>query len=408
MKTKVLLLLSALLSLGFAFSIPVYAQGPTPTPTLTEQETLNLAEQVAEDAVSASRNALGVVTNANSAVNTSNNALAIAIEAYIVGAVLVILIVTLAFRSGLQSFRQARRDLAQARLRIADMRANLKTNTDQVHRQAEQAIRSLSATQLGQQQLELSNVRGAIQMYEKAFALDPNNRATHYFLGELYIQERQFDAGIGHLQALFASDFNYAPAEAALGLALYLQGDQVNQPTERALLYVQAEERLLQALQADSTAMNLGGTSVQAMLGGLYKRQGRIDQAIARYEAARNSTPQSTTPIANLAVLYFMKGNWQAARPYFEQIKRSSAETLIQNPRDQGAHADHLKAAVALGDDVAITHDLEFIEQHTGTANELAALLDDLNRLRHSPQPPPSIDEVIVRLEKAVKTIKVP
>jgi tetratricopeptide (TPR) repeat protein len=114
--------------------------------------------------------------------------------------------------------------------------------------------------------LEQGHVRGAIQMYEKAFALDPNNRATHYFLGELYIQDMQFDAGIQHLQELFSSDLEYTPAEAALGLAFYLQSDQVKQPTERALLYVQAEERLLQALQTDPKTLALRGTSVRALL----------------------------------------------------------------------------------------------------------------------------------------------
>ncbi len=408
MKTKIWLLLSLLLSLGFVVSIPVHAQGPTPTPTLTEQETLNLAKQIADDAVSASQSALGAVINANSAVSTSNNALVIATEAYIVGAVLVILIIILAVSSGLRAFRQARTDLAQARLRIATMRTTLKANTEQVHIQAERAIRALSSTQLGQQQLEQGNIRGAIQMYEKAFALDPNNRATHYFLGELYVQEKEFDAGIQHLQELFSSGLEYAPAEAALGLAFYLQGDQVKQPTERALLYVQAEERLLQALQKDSAALDLHGMSVQAMLGGLYKRQGRVDQAIARYEEARKITPQNAEPVVNLALLYFMRGNLKASRLYFEQVESSTAETLTQNPLDEAARIDHLKATLALSKTEAALRDLDFIEQHVGMPSELASLLDDLNRLKRSPQPPQVIDQFIDRLEKVRGTLKRP
>ncbi|MHB8626620.1 MAG: hypothetical protein ACYDBJ_01325 [Aggregatilineales bacterium] len=40
--------------------------------------------------------------------------------------------------------------------------------------------------------------------------------------------------------------------------------------------------------------------------------------------------------------------------------------------------------------------------------SELASLLDDLNRLKRSPQPPQAVDQFIDRLAKAMGTIKTP
>jgi tetratricopeptide (TPR) repeat protein len=397
-----------LLMLGSAVSIPVAAQGPTPTPTLTDQETLNLAKQVADDASSISQNALDGVANANNAVGTSNNALSIALEAYIVGGVLVVLILFLTIRSALHSFREARTDLAQARVRIADMRTTLKTNTEHVHTQAQRAIRGLTSMQLGEHQLSQGNLRGAIQMYEKAAALDPNNRATQYFLGELYVQDDQLGTGIQHLRETLSADLPYAPAEAALGLGLYLQGDQAIDPTERALLYVQAEQYLLAALHTDSTALDLLGTSIQAILAGLYKRQGRIDQAIALYTEAHKITPHDADSIINLAILNTMRGKSPEAQPYFEQIAASTATALVQNAFDEEARINHLLATLALGHTADALADLEIVLRQVKMEKVLAALRDDLNRLKRSPQPPPGVELILEQFITAVSTVKTP
>src|SRR5262249_39020616 len=159
--------------------------------------------------------------------------------------------------------------------------------------QADKAIRALALMQLGEQQLERHNLKAALQMYKQAFDLDPTNRATNYFLGELYVQDKQLEQGIAHLnRALSASSvIEYAPAEAALGYALRVQAERATDPNRRDELYAESEERFLRALQSDPAALDINGESIQAVLGGLYKRQGRIDKAIYRYEEALKVTP---------------------------------------------------------------------------------------------------------------------
>src|SRR6478672_5188007 len=101
--------------------------------------------------------------------------------------------------------------------------------------------------QLGEQQLDRGNHKGALQLYEQAHQLDPDNQATSYFLGELYVEENQIEKGIQFLQQALTSA--YAPAEAAIGRALVMKAAQTKDIDEQDILYAQAEKRFLKALQ---------------------------------------------------------------------------------------------------------------------------------------------------------------
>src|SRR5215813_11470488 len=77
------------------------------------------------------------------------------------------------------------------------------------------AIRALSLLQLGEQQLEAKNSQSALRTYQEAYALDPDNPATNYFLGYLYTENRQIEKGIEHLKRALTQNEQYPPAEAA-------------------------------------------------------------------------------------------------------------------------------------------------------------------------------------------------
>ncbi len=201
------------------------------------------------------------------------------------------------------------------------------------------------------------------------------------------------------LKKAIGPDFDYAPAEAALGLAYRLQGDQATDPRQRELLYSQAKTSLLQALQIDPTALDIHGEPVQAGLGALYKREGQVAQAIQYYEEARKITPQKSYPIVNLAILYYMQGDLDQARVYFEDVLSRANDALKHTPSDYWARFDRMTAELALGDSRSVREDLNVISQQLKTAGPLDSALGELRRLQSSPQPPQDIDNVIARLE---------
>src|SRR5260221_595773 len=91
------------------------------------------------------------------------------------------------------------------------------------------------AAQVASDALDRGNHHGALQLYEQAHQLDPNNQATSYFLGELYVEENQIEKGVQFLEQALTSA--YAPAEAAIGRALVMKAAQTKDIDEQDILY---------------------------------------------------------------------------------------------------------------------------------------------------------------------------
>jgi hypothetical protein len=278
------LLLLMLLLLTF---VPARAQEATDADTLTQ------AAEAAQDAANQGAGALSVVNNAANAVNTTNLLLSLMVGALAVAGVMVGLLAILGAQAIYRTLREMQADVGRARGEIGDMLRGLRENADHMRAQSNRAVQALSLMQLGEQQLERGNLNGALQLYLGAYELDPDNHATNYFLGELYLQSGEIEQGIVHLQAALSADYTHAAAEAALGRALFLQASRAATVDEQDLLYVQAEERFLRALEIDPTALDISGCPIQAALADLYIQQGRLEKARQHVEEARRITPGS-------------------------------------------------------------------------------------------------------------------
>jgi tetratricopeptide (TPR) repeat protein len=385
----------------------VFAQGPVPVqPTNTPDEILNSAYRTAWDAAASSANTKTFVGNIADSVSSVSWLLGIIRGAATIGGILLILIGILAARAGWLTIVELRNELRKARDDLNTMRTGLHTQSETVRTQANKAIQAISLMQLGEQQVERRNLKGALEMYKQASELDPSNRAAHYFLGELLIQDRQLDKGIAHLQSALSNGHDYAPAEAALGYALRLQGQKASNPDRRDELFAQAEFRMLKALQIDPTVVDVNGESINAVLGGMYKRQDRIQQAIYRYQEALKVTPGKSYPINNLAILYFMEGNLDQALPYFEQTKTASEQVLENRPRDYWARLDHMTALLALGREKEAMTELGAILHQVKSTGPLETALGELIRLKNAPKPPVGIEKAISMMQEAIQKLR--
>lgn len=407
----IFVLLGVLATMGIVK--PATAQqlaSPTPesnsTPgSLSAQDVLQEAQAAKANADAANQQANNVVNNANNAVNTVNLLLNFIQAASLFGGVLASAFAIFSTQVGNRTLNAYKEELKKAQSDLEIMHSGLNRETEQVRLKAERSMRALALMQLGEQQLERRNIRGALQMYLQANTLDPDNGAVCYFLGELYIQSKQPDKGIEYLQRSLATDPEYAPAEAALGFALRIQADQLSDPNERNLMYAKSEERLLRALKTDPAARDINGEPVQANLGALYKRQGRIDQAVTAYEQAHQVAPQSSYPIVNLAILYYRQGNVQKALPYFQQVMTISTRSLDLNPQDYWPRLDRLTAALALGQADIARQDLDLVLQ-IPIAAPLETAVAELTNLRNAPQPLQGADPTITKMNEAIARLK--
>ncbi len=381
-------------------------QAPPTAASPSAQSVLEQAQAAKANADAANQQANNTVNNANNAVNTVNLLLNFIQAASLFGGVLASVFAILGARIGSRTLNDYREELKKAQADLETMHSGLDRETEQVRLQADRAIRALALMQLGEQQLARHNVRGALQMYEQAHKLDPDNGAVSYFLGELYIQDKQLDKGIDYLQRSITTDPDYAPAEAALGFALRIKADRIANPNEQAIEYAKSEERLLRALKIDSAALDINGEPIWASLGALYKRQGRVDQAITAYEQAHQIAPSHTYPIVNLAILYYRQGKPDKALPYFEQVLSMSSRTLESNPQDYWARLDRLTAALALGKPDSVKQDLDIVLQQVTIAAPLETAVKELSHLRNAPQPLLEAEPVIVKMNDAIANLK--
>ncbi|MHB8626621.1 MAG: tetratricopeptide repeat protein [Aggregatilineales bacterium] len=267
------------------------------------------------------------------------------------------------------------------------------------------AIRALSLLQLGEQQLEARNIQSALRTYQEAYALDPDNPATNYFLGYLYTENHQIEKGIEHLKRALTQNEQYPPAEAALAYALRLQADKMTDPVEKKLRYSEAEQMLLQALSKDPAMRDINGESFYAMLGAVYKRLNRMDEAIEAYKAAELVTPQNSYPIVNLATLYYLRGDLGQAKQYYDHSAAISSRMLDHNPFDYWARFDLSAAQLVLGNLEQAKRQFNLAAPYVPSVGPFETFLHDLERLKDAPTSPNGVDELVDLARNAIKRL---
>ncbi|MBX3080884.1 MAG: tetratricopeptide repeat protein [Anaerolineae bacterium] len=419
--------LVVLVILGILLIMSSSVSAPSPTnaqenPTPTFSRALNPSpEDILAEAQRANDSAQRTNDSVNNLINALNFVFAFIQVLGIIGGILV---VGLGY-SGFRTISEYRGELESAREELQKMREDLTTETksaasvlvgfdkriseglDTIRNQADKAIRALALLQLGEQQMEARNMKAALQTLLEAYHYDPSNRATNYFLGEIYIQNRDMAKGIEFLERTKNEQGTYYPqAEAALAYALRVQGDNQQDPTEKNSLYAQAEMHFIQALKNDPSMRDVNGESFFGALGGLYRRQGRLADAVRCYLQAEKVTPYNGYPINNLAMLFFIQGNLKDAHHYFQRSKQIAEHGLEATPSDYWLQFNIITALVALGQEQEALEHIEAVLDVLPSPGPLDSLMDGLLTLRTSPQPPPDMTRVIARIQQASQELR--
>jgi tetratricopeptide (TPR) repeat protein len=390
--------------------------GPTPVPRATEDML-----GAAQSALAQAQNALGQVNQLNGQVSLI---LGFIQAVGVIGGILAALIGLGFGVTGLRTINEYRGELARARDELGTMKAQLAAATAEagqvrkdleaaneqqvqmLREQATAAYRALGLLQIGEQQVEMGNLNAAMQMYWEAHELNPDNQITNYMLGELFLIERDIPNAIKYLERARELGPTMAPVYAAIGLAHRLQGDKIEDQVKRNQAYVQAEQLLLKAVEINHGVRDVNKESVYSTLGSLYRREGRLDDAISAYQVAEKITPNSSYPLINLGQLYFMRGELDKASEQFARVLPISLRKLEAFPTDVWARFDVLTAQLALGQTTEALQQLEVTLRQTHSIGPLETLLDGLRNLKQSPQPPAGIDEAIAQVDQVIREYK--
>ncbi len=288
------------------------------------------------------------------------------------------------------------------------LRAQIEEQLEKVAEEGRRSFQLLSLQLLAEQQVRAHNIETAISTLRRALDIAPQDPSANYLLGYLHTTRKQIDQAIVYLQRALEREPDFAPAIAALGLALRRKGDGINvaaepqRMAERNRYWAQAEERLLDALDRDPSLTDADGESYYGTLGGLYRRQGRYADALRAYEQAHAVTPESSYPIVNLAALYAHQGDTKRAREFFRMVEEKALLTLDDDPRNTWARGDLAQALLVQGKLEEAQREMQRLVKQQPEINVLETVHNGLQFLAEAPNPPDGIETLIHMLETAI------
>lgn len=233
---------------------------------------------------------------------------------------------------------------------ITGFRDELASNLREVDEHINNAYKAGALSQLGQRQIALGNISAAAKTFRDVCVLDPENPIYQYFLGDLLIRQDRVEEGLHYLNLARQDSYKYPSADASYAYALRLRGDGESDPIKREGLYYESGKIFLGVYEIDRGLIDISGESVFGALAGLYRRQGRYNDALQWYDHCRQTTPGNSYPVNNLAVLHFRLGNQTEAQRYFRQAVSLALEKLGSRSSDYWARFDLVTAKAALGD----------------------------------------------------------
>jgi tetratricopeptide (TPR) repeat protein len=243
----------------------------------------------------------------------------------------------------------------------------------------------------------------AINAYEKARSLLPDDADINFRLGSAYSDAGRFDDAIKILEKAASSRQNFPEACMALGLAIRRRADRLSlREEERKAQYKLAEYHLKKAVELNPYYEDGQGT-----LGGFYRRQGQNKEALSCYRNAFTIDPNSSYALGNIASLTWALKGPKEARIHFERLEELALERiktgkeLIFWPM-----YDLALARLAMGSEgkkEEAMKDYETAIKNTPEIEILQSVLDNLRFLKKSQNYMDGLDEVITRMEEEIK-----
>lgn len=284
-------------------------------------------------------------------------------------------------------------------------RKSFEESFQNMQQRVERSLQALTLLQLAENQLSAGNHSQVVQTYQEAFALDPANQTINYRLAELYLIQRDITQAIKHIDYCLAVNPRFAPALASKAYALRLQANTEDDQDASRLLLAQAEVLLLEALDMQPNLRNVEGEAVYGILGGVYRRQGRYNDAISAFSRAATITPRRSYPIVNLASIHALQGNVQEATSFYNEVLKLCNDNLEQDPSNQWARIDRAFALLYLGKAERALTDLKDVCESGISVHFLAAAIDLLQSLNHALNSPPGYNEAITLLDSYLPTM---
>jgi tetratricopeptide (TPR) repeat protein len=246
---------------------------------------------------------------------------------------------------------------------LQKLREALEESAEDERQQTSNALLANALIPIGERQYRASDYEGALNTYQRALELDPQNPVVNQRLAYVYTHSGELAKAEDHYERAIERESNFAPALAGLGFVYRRMGDDLTgelngdiesdvadkKRMERDRIYNQAEAYLLDALELSPRLVDDDGESWWGVLGGLYKRRGQIDEAINAYQKVTDVTPQSSYGFGNLALLYMRRGERDKMLEMYERVERIARTEARAQQGNFWGYADLVTSSYAIG-----------------------------------------------------------
>jgi len=160
------------------------------------------------------------------------------------------------------------------------------------------------------------SLRKAMELVQKALAIDDSNYFAHGLMSQLYCYLKEYDKGI---------------AEGERAVALDPNGAWANEFYAYSLNYAARWKEAIPAFQKAIRLNPLGSTSAFYFLGSAYGNTGRREEAVSAYKQALRRSPDNIFAHLGLASIYIAMGREKEARAEAAEVLRINPKFFVDN-----------------------------------------------------------------------------
>jgi tetratricopeptide (TPR) repeat protein len=178
---------------------------------------------------------------------------------------------------------------------------------DETIKNIDDASRALLYLVIGNRLLERKKISAAIEEFQKAKRLQPDDAQVNYILGEIYRKIGSYDEAIDCLKTAIAAEKEFALAHFELGMAYRSQADKLYADPALKQQHDKEYDKAIEHLK-EATRLLPDDEENIATLGGTFRRYGKYQDALDCYNRALRLNPDSSYALGNVALLSWHEG----------------------------------------------------------------------------------------------------